>query len=349
MVLENTSIFDTYINNLFKESNKKIKNYTFSNHHKQEPSLNSFEEDILKGSIQMSRYKTIENLLCKYICKYDLNQNKILCDEKVYNGKELIGCKDRNLEEAFNATLYAKTLLRNDISLPQNNGEITIKDKLDSFLSLACSILNIEDGGAFIVARYKDLYKLEKDISSEDLYTITNVAISEHNELNVPLSTQDSLVCKMFKGIKQKDSKNPMSIFELLYNSDALLEPFESTNVESYSDTKGKIKINDSNETRGNNIYHNLLFFKIAEIEEDNTHINIIKQLLSCLETESCNNIPKEQQNKRLEKSKTKLDKIKDQINNIRNEDLKKQLLALINELNHYGLKVHRFENRLKV
>ncbi len=350
LVLENTSIFDTYMNNIFKEKNEEIKKYTFGNMETIEETIFDFEEEILENDIQSSRYKAIKKLLHgQYVQEEECKEKKEKTVYKDSQDQNSIGKKEnkKDLTEAFCMTLYAKTLLRNDIEPKNNNRKISIKEKLDIFLELAYNILDIKDGGAFFVARYKDFYKPEKDITSEDLYTITNFAQPKENQLRVDLNSNNSLVCKMFNGIKQIGSKKPMSIFEILYDigdSQQTLErtvgkpqktsqnsteelqikinfnsekqpKYVSTEINNYDDKN--ININNCAETIGDNIYHNLLFLKISDIKEDDRHINIINELFVYI---------------RQNRKSIKIGEIKKQINEIKDNDLQTTLNSIVKD-----------------
>ncbi len=309
LVLENTSIFTTFIENLYKEPKNDIviENINFDNYDENIEELEKF----VKESVQSSRYKTIKTLLCQYqVCDNIPEDCKQVYKRNLEKDKSnFVGCVDDKLQEAFIKTICTKAILRNDT---EKQKKLRIEDKLDIILSFCCEILDVNDGGAYFVSRFKDLHKIEKNITSEDLYTITNKYKSDNNKLKVDLKDNDSLVCKMFQGIKQKDSNLPMSILELLSDDDSG-EQYKSTTVNYYHNDKD-ICIDDCTETRGQQKYHNLLFLRISDIKEENTHKCIIEKILEYLKDRTLS--------------------LKDiDIETIRNNSIKAELTLLINKI----------------
>lgn len=257
LVLENTFIFTTYHRTLYQE--KLLNSYVFQH----ENIDNQFDDFVtfLEGyKGQSLRYEALDKMLKKYI----FNSDKGLLTEG----------PDTGLMEAFWKTIYLKTLLQNDIK--ENQGDGNIKKKVNIILKYLCEILDISpemcNGGAFFVLRYKKVLEPEGYISSEDLYNIDNFCTSDEEEIKTNVTQTNSLILKIFRGIREAKSKKPKSTFEMLYNQ--RLRKYDS--VEIISDTANNtddyevIDVNKNHvEVIENQYYNNLLFLRISDIKEE--------------------------------------------------------------------------------
>jgi hypothetical protein len=192
--------------------------------------------------------------------------------------------EDEKLKSAFYKTVYLKILLENDKNEKQTADKKGINEKTEIILKYLAEILGINEnecknGGSFFTVRYKDRDKQEKNISEDDLYTISQYCLNpKEDKLEMPLTDENSIVFDLYQGIKEKNSRKPSSLIELIYKDDKYL----SSNLEKYYSDK-EIKINeDKIETSCifDHKYNNLLFLRIADIKRDEEYKKTIEKYI---------------------------------------------------------------------
>jgi len=283
LVYENTFIFNTFIEQFYNEEkldeDKKEKRFDFEN-----DNYAKFETKIKKyyEEKQQARWQSLNSMLHKY----EINDDKL-------EGKE-----DSELETAFYKTVYLKTLLENDKNKKHTTQKVNIKDKTQIILKYLAEILGInkdecENGGAYFTVRYNDRDKAEKDITEDDLYTVSQYCIGD-DKLEMPLTDENSIVFDSYRGIKRKNSRKPTSLTELILkkcecqgNHNNIQDcnckgRYISSEIEKYYSDE-EITINENKLETSNTFdhkYNNLLFLRIADIKEDKEYRKILEKFI---------------------------------------------------------------------
>jgi hypothetical protein len=261
LVFENTFIFNTFIEQFYGEEKRELANFNFEN-----DTYNDFKTKIenYHKERQQARWQSLNLMLSEY-------------------NDDIEPTQDTNLEAAFYKTVYLKILLENDKNEQRITTKTNIKDKTTIILKYLTEILGInndecKNGGAYFTVRYNDRDKLEKDIVEDDLYTVSLHCVGTEDKLEMPLTDESSVVFDLYRGIKEKNSRKPSSLIELIYKGDKYI----SSNLEKYYSNE-EIKINENKiETNCtfDHKYNNLLFLRIADIKEDKTYKKIIEEFI---------------------------------------------------------------------
>lgn len=255
LVLENTFIFTTYHKTLYQE--KLLNEYVFQKEKGQESKkqFEKFTAFLEKYEGQTSRYGALNRMLMRYT--FDPITRLFTKEEG-----------DTGLKIAFQKTIYLKTLLQNEIK--ENRGNGNVKEKVNLILRYLCEILDISpekcNGGAFFVLHYKKVMEPEDNIVAEDLYSIDNYSTSEEEEIKANVTSDDSLILQIFKGIKEAGSRKPKSTFEMLYNERE--RRYDSVKITSYKGEPVDINHNYIEAIKDQG-YNNLFFLRISEIKEE--------------------------------------------------------------------------------
>lgn len=271
LILENTFIFDTFHNTFYDET-QELHQYTLQKE-VDKSQFHSFKTNLIDYKGQASRFSALNKMLLRY---------------KLENG-ELEERRDVFLEEAFQKTIFLKTLLRNELENKHIDGNI--QQKVSTILSYLCDILDISrkkcNGGAFFTIRYRNLNQNAYEISEDDLYTIDNFSTSDDERIKSDLTSSTSIIYELYRGIKEEGSKKPDSTVELLYDDDE--NKYKSIPLEkSWNDEK--IDVNSGySETSHDQKYNNLFFLKISDINEDISHFSIIEMLVDILNNDGFN------------------------------------------------------------
>jgi hypothetical protein len=271
LVFENTFIFNTFIDQFYDEEKNELADFCFEN-----DIYNNFFEKIehYHKERQQARWQSLNLMLSKYEA-----------------GKPK---QDENLEAAFYKTVYLKILLENDKNGQRIAGETNIKDKTTVILQYLTEILGINEeecknGGAYFTVRYKDRDKQEKDIAEDDLYTVSQHYVGTEDKLKMPLTDENSITFDLYKGIKEKNSRKPSSLIELIYKDGKYI----SSSLETYYSNE-EIKINEDKIETGcifDHKYNNLLFLRIADIKEDEKYRKKLEEFIK--EISEKNKLPK--------------------------------------------------------
>ncbi|MDD5242292.1 MAG: hypothetical protein PHG47_11325 [Sulfuricella sp.] len=268
LVLENTFIFDTF-QKTFHEEKSDLNRFTFEKHETNGFKFTDFQVELDNYNGQAARTQALNKMLFKYS----------------FTGSELNEV-EKELENAFQKTIYLKTLLKNELQNKHNGGDV--QQKVSIILEYLSEILDISkdkcNGGAFFTMRYKNLDKTEDLIDSDDLYTISNYSTSDDERIKSNVTSTNSLVFELYRGIKEKGSKKPNSTLEILYNEH--LGKFISSKIEKFSNIDNDIDVNDKYiETAHDQKYYNMFFMRFADIKEDTSHIGILDILIHNLNT----------------------------------------------------------------
>ena len=333
LVLENTFIFETFQNTFYEEKITELENFTFcdieKNVNKGKPKKEIFGnfKDILK------RYKgqaLRSNAVNKMLSKYNIDEGVIYSSD------------DSGLSEAFDKTIYLKTLLKNESTSRHTEG--SIQYKINIILQYLCEILDIDEnemcnGGAFFTLRYKNFNEKEEKISPNDLYTIGTYTTSENHEISTNMITDRSLVFEMYKGIRERGSKKNKSTLELLYNE----KNKKYDTILLQNSLNRSLDVNDDYiETRNNQSYNKLFFLKISEIQEDSSHVDELKKVIDMVQKviEDADNIEKYNYKKILEcfSSPEKISSLKN------DESTEAEFIKSIDKIQNQELKSHIFE-----
>ena len=320
LVLENTFIFDTFHSTFYKEKKHNLRNFTLESDVKNQQ-FNTYRNKI-KDTIQSSRYQAVVEM----------------CKKFEYKDDDILSETDPGLTEAFEKTMYLKTMLRNELT-EKHGGDI--KQKVNTILKYLSEIINVEEGkcggGAFFSVRYKNLLQNSNNIKSDDLYTIGNYATPENDRIKVNITDTNSLVYEIYKGISDCGSKKRKSFFEILCTSMRNGNKYISSCIED-CDNK---KINDINkgfiETQQDQFYNNMFFMRISDVKEDISHKDILLKYVEILTNQhQSKNIFKDIENDHSEA-------IKEDIQNILGEGNEKNLCDAIYD-DFEGILHKRFE-----
>jgi len=265
LVIENTFIFNTYIEEFEKYCEENKIKFGFDTEY------NNFGDKIEKyynsSENQAARQAALEKMLWDY-------------------EKENV---DEQLKEAFFKTIYLKELLKSDDS--DTNDTIKISKKVETILRYLSEILGMNEnecpnGGAYFTIRFNEKNKPENKISEDDLYTIAKHTIKSDNEdeIDTNLTAKDTLVYRLYQGIKEKNSKKPESVIELYYDETEERNAYVPEVLEEYHSDGDKdvdINVNDEKEvfetgdTFGKR-YKNLLFMRITDIKENKAYHEVL-------------------------------------------------------------------------
>ncbi|SHH67805.1 hypothetical protein [Winogradskyella jejuensis] len=243
LVLENTFIFKTFCDKFIAEVN---------NDSKQPISFETIDYSIISGKLDLYNkndiyiFQGVKQMLSKFDDNVPMPEHN----------------PQLNLFESFKQLVVAKTFISNDIKQKNNIGQIGIKKKILKILELSCKILGVDNGGAFLVLKYKGE---EKDTNYNNLNVIGEYYTSKEHSLIGKEKIEDSIVNQMFEGIYELKTNKPRSTFEVsLCNEDQYhyRKSFKE-NSDVVIDLKDKIELN------GSDRYRNLFFLRIAKIKRD--------------------------------------------------------------------------------
>ena len=304
MVIENTFIFSTFINEFLEEEKPK---YTFE---KAVIGLADFipnESEGTKGAIatyyekkQTARWQSLSVMLARAEKYEEKNKEEYLSTFFYIDDEKWGWMPDPKLKEAFYKTVYLKTLLDNDKNekkITDNNKEKeddngTIRSKTKTILKYLSEILGINEdecprGGAYFTIRHRSYSGPEKKIDTSHLYTMEPHAINKIDSLGeVDLIAKNSLVFQLYKGIKETYNKKPTSLIELIYDEkeNGNKYNYKHTDYEKYYDDNPADKepvISNSTLEISNasgHKYNNLLFLRITDINEDEKFSGILEE-----------------------------------------------------------------------
>ena len=289
LVIENTFIFNTYIEEFEKYCEEKKEKFNFETEYKNE-CKSKIEKYYDNSENQAARQAALEKMLWDYAEK-DV---------------------DKYLKEAFFKTMYLKELLKNDNFDVSDAGKISEKIKI--ILQYLSEILGMNGGecpcgGAYFTIRYNEKNKSENDISEDDLYTIAKYTIgnNQEDEIDTDLTADDTFVYQLYKGIKEKNSKKTESVIELKYDEDkkeylsSELEEYHSDNRidPTYRNRDKEEKWFETGDTFGKQ-YNNLLFLRITDIRENELYHEVLERYIDVFKTDN-NDGKVEDKNKLLE------------------------------------------------
>ncbi|MBX7227273.1 MAG: hypothetical protein K1X55_14655 [Chitinophagales bacterium] len=235
LVLENNFIFSTFFKNFYEENKNELLRIEYNkNPHK--------FYDTLEEYINSTRYRFDALNLMLY--KFEIKEDKMMRVD------------DEGILQAFNKTMFLRAFLHQEIL--HKNQSININDTINLILKTMCEILGVDNGGAYFTIRYLKKNELPENITREHLYVFDKYNNKDDILNNIDLVDEDSLLLRTFKGIKEKESKKPKTILELMYNNDKW----------EFRDLEDKTIIENTLEGRRDIIYDNLFFLRITEIKE---------------------------------------------------------------------------------
>lgn len=267
MVFESTFIFNTFIDNFREDSEKKLESYSFDSSDNNFGSFTHVMKEYYKEN-QTARWQSLKMMLSEY-------------------DDDLKPQSDEKLETAFYKTVYLKTLLQNDKNKKQVVDTEDIQGKTKIILTYLSEILGInesecERGGGYFTTHYRNHNLPEKEITEDDLYTISRYAADDKDDnlKDLVLTDETSLVYDLYKGIKEKNSRKPVSLVELIYDNGK----YVSSHYQEYHQEES-IHINDKLETYElfEHKYNNLLFLRITDINKDEKFHEVLEKYIEQL------------------------------------------------------------------
>ncbi|MGH1387884.1 hypothetical protein [Kordia sp.] len=243
LVLENTFIFKTFCDKFINELESDAK-LIINFDSKDVKIIEERLEEYNKNDIYI--FQGVKQMLSKF-------NNNVPMPE--HNPQQI-------LFESFKYLIIAKSLISNDIKQKSGLGNTGIKKKIEKILELSCKILGVNNGGAFLVVKYKGE---ENDTNYDNLNVIGEYSTSKEHSLIGKEKIENSIVNQMFNGIYELKTHKPRSTFEVSFcdkDEYHYRKSYEEDSIEEI-DFKNKIEVTGSEK------YKNLFFLRIAKINKD--------------------------------------------------------------------------------
>lgn len=235
LVLENTFIFHSSSEKFLKRTKSCI---TLKN---------------LSTQVNLDQFK---NDLNNYMKTYSFGYTSKMLSRILINGKKNDFLEDLPMMDSFENMILLKSAIINDIT-DQGSTDFSVKEKIETILNYCCKILDIKNGGAFFAVKYKN-----KDLeqTNEDDFAI--VGESAGDLMKTAGINSQSILYNCFNGIKETDSNQSLSCFEISFGTDKEYH-FIANNKINKQNVGSFYELEDEK-------YRNLFYLRISQIHQTN-------------------------------------------------------------------------------